>query len=66
MVEEIAGIGYINDERKHVMMSIRDPSLCNLPRGHNSFVQVVITIDNAILLRAMLNKFLTEHGLLEH
>ena len=59
-----APLGYINDERKHVLVSIHNPSLVNADR--REFLQVAITIDSAITLRAALNEFLLQHGVLDN
>lgn len=61
MDERIADVGYINPEMKHCLISIYNPSLLN--SDGKEFVQVAITVDNAIILRANLNKFLLDHGL---
>ena len=54
MSEEIS-IGHINDDRAHVLISVREPSLVNCRKD---FAQVAITIENAIVLRAELNVLL--------
>ena len=61
--QEVLGpFGYINDEHRHVLISIRDPSLLNaIPQG-GDILQFALTIDTAIALRAELNAFLTAHG----
>ena len=53
-------VGYINDELKHALLSISPPALANLG---DDFVQVAISIEQAIELRAALNQFLVEHGI---
>ena len=58
--ERIAEVGYINDKCEHALISIYDPALKNF--GTN-FVQVAVTIDGAITLRAELNAFLRKHGI---
>lgn len=62
--ERIHEIGYINDDRQHVLISIHNPAI--LPVPHDNFVQFAITIDGAIELRAHLNAFLDAHGLVSH
>ena len=57
--EHIGGVGYINDQMQHVLLSFCNPSLQSASPG---FVQVAITIDTAITLRAELNAFLAQHG----
>ena len=58
--ESIAGVGYINDEHKHALISIFNPALLN-PR--RDYLQFAITIETAIQLRAALNAFLNQHGI---
>lgn len=56
--EVVYPVGYINDDRQHVMISIRNPTLLQPDR---KFVQVTITIGNAVVLRDSLNAFLDAH-----
>ena len=61
--EHVCEVGYINDEMKHVLISIQHPTLTNVyPKP--SCIQVALTIDSAIVLRAELNAFLAQHGIL--
>lgn len=62
MSEEIRPVGYINENRKHCMININDPTLCNHDLGDNRFLQVVLTIENIIKLRNEINLFLTQHS----
>jgi hypothetical protein len=57
--ERVCQVGYINPDMEHVLISIFNPALLNPDR---SFVQVAITIESAIALRAELNAFLKAHG----
>jgi hypothetical protein len=50
---------------KHALVSIYNPALLNANTKHH-FVQIAISIDGAISLRAELNLFLKQHGVLEH
>ena len=63
--EKLAGIGYLSPGLEHVLLSFRNPAVCNaipaLPAfGHKDVVQIALTIDTAIDLRAALNAFLHE------
>lgn len=62
MTEQIHEIGYVNAEMKHAMISITEPALCT--PFNTKFVQIVITIEGAIELRAQLNAFLLAHGVI--
>ena len=64
-VEEVRPVGYINGHMKHVLITIRDPTLVN-GGLRRDFVQVAITIESAIVLRAELNAFLKEHDVREN
>jgi hypothetical protein len=58
-MERIGEVGYIDEEKKHALIGIYEPALLN----HGAdFVQVAITIESAIALRAELNAFLAAHG----
>ena len=61
--ERIAPVGYINDKCEHALISIYNPALLN---PSSASVQVAISIDGAITLRAALNAFLRDHGVVEH
>ena len=61
--ERIAEVGYINEHCKHALISIDNPALLNA--GPTS-VQVVISIEGAIQLRAELNAFLQRHGVVSN
>ena len=61
--EQVAGVGYMNEREKHVLVSIHNPSLLN-PRP--DLMQFAVTIDTAIELRSHLNAFLKQHGVQEH
>ena len=63
--ERVCEVGYINDQLKHVLISVLNPSLCNAQRP-TKLVQIAITIDSAITLRAELNAFLKAHGIIEN
>lgn len=52
-------VGYINDLCEVALISIFEPLLFN---PGPDFVQVAITIEEAICLRAELNAFLDRHG----
>lgn len=58
-MERIAEVGYINEKLEHAVISIYNPPILN---PGSDWVQVVLTIDGAIKLRAELNAFLTRHG----
>lgn len=60
-MERVAPVGYINEDRLHALISIYDPALLNA--YNKDAVQVAITIDTAIELRAELNRFLEQHGI---
>lgn len=60
--ERIAEVGYINTQKQHALISVYHPSLLN---AGSDFVQVAISIDSAIKLRAELNAFLGSHGIVE-
>lgn len=57
--ERVGPVGYINDERAHALISIYSPTLLN---AGTDFVQVAVSIDSALTLRAELNAFLAAHG----
>jgi hypothetical protein len=57
--ERIAPVGCINDERRHALISIYHPALLNASPDLE-FVQVAISIDGAVALRAALDAFLAE------
>jgi hypothetical protein len=58
--EEVCRPGYINDDKQHVLISIRNPSLTSqYPRP--DMVQVAITIENAKALQMELAAFLERH-----
>lgn len=59
--ERIGPLGYANDERTHLLISIFGPSILN---PGEDFVQVALSIDNAITLRAELNAFIKQHGIM--
>lgn len=61
--ERIAEVGYINEHMMHAMISIYNPAIIN---AEQASVQVVISIDGAIQLRAELNAFLKQHGVVGH
>jgi hypothetical protein len=58
MAEEVRGVGYINGERKHAMISVAAPTIIN---ARKNFAQLVITIDTARELERQLNNFLQAH-----
>jgi hypothetical protein len=58
--ECVGPVGYINEDCEHAMMTFVNPTLVNA--ADKRFVQIVVSIDSAILLRAGLNAFLTLHG----
>lgn len=60
MAERIAEVGYINSSMEHALISIYEPALLN-PAGNS--IQVAISIEGAIRLRAELNRFLSMHGI---
>lgn len=60
MAERIAKVGYINSDMEHALISIYEPALLN---PSDNSVQVVISIEGAISLRAELNHFLSMHGI---
>lgn len=63
----ISGVGYLaappESAHEHVLISIRDPSLVNA--RNRDFLQVAITLANAVELRKQLDEFLasTDSGL---
>ena len=59
MIEQIHDIGYVNEQQKHCLISISNPPLVS--PGPN-FLQLIITIEGAMELRAQLNAFLLRHG----
>lgn len=59
MTERIGEVGYINPEKRHALIGVWNPALIN--KGED-FVQIVLSIDGAIQLRAELNAFLEMHG----
>jgi hypothetical protein len=64
-MQEIAGLGYINDERRHCLISVREPSLATCGRCDlvgKEMIQITISIETACELRAKLNHFLAKHG----
>lgn len=64
MAEEILELGYINEEMKHAMISVKNPTLLNDGKFGNDtpqFCQLVITIESAIILKAKLDQFLKGH-----
>lgn len=63
MAERVAEVGYINSDMEHALVSIYEPALLNPSMDG---VQVAITIESAILLRANLNRFLAQHGVEFH
>lgn len=62
--ERVCEIGYINKEMKHALITIINPALRNV--SNPSVIQVAVSIDGAIALRAELNAFLKMHGISEH
>ena len=65
MDEEILGLGYINSDQEHVMVSLRNPSLLNCPphiAGGPRLLQFALTIENADSLRNQLDEFLEDHS----
>lgn len=46
MSERIDPVGYISDDRKHLMFGFREPALLN-PNAADNSVQVVVTIETA-------------------
>ena len=62
-IEWIAPVGYINDEERHLLIGIWNPALLSPHKDVNgSSVQVAITIESAMTLRAELDAFLAAHG----
>ena len=60
--EEVFDVGYINEDMEHVLIGVRNPTLCNrVPKP--DIIQIALTIENAIILRAKLNAFLAAHGI---
>jgi hypothetical protein len=58
--QEVCRPGYINDEKQHVLISIKNPSLTSeYPRP--AMVQFAVTIENAAVLRDALDGFLRQH-----
>ena len=55
MTERIAKVGFINEEQKHALISIYNPALIN---AGSDWVQVAVSIDGAMALKAELNAFL--------
>jgi len=51
-------VGYINDEERHCMISVKRPAMSN-PRS--PFVQVVLKIEDARRLCDLLEEFLEAH-----
>ena len=62
MSERIDPVGYINEEHEHILLGFRDPALFNPSRPPERWVQVAITIESAVQLRAELDAFLRSHG----
>jgi len=60
VTEQVHDVGYVNEERKHLLISISEPTMC-VP-FNVEFVQIVITIETAMELRAQLDAFLIKHG----
>jgi hypothetical protein len=58
---EICEIGYINTERKHALISVRNPTLCNAPYN-TGVVQVAITLSSAREMKAKFHAFLEWHA----
>lgn len=56
--ETVHEVGYINDEHRHALISVHNPSLLN---ANDQFVQIALSIDSAITLRDNLNSFLARH-----
>jgi hypothetical protein len=60
MTEGDVAVGYINCDERHVLISIRNPTLTSeCPRP--DFTQVAITIEAALDLQARLADFLEHH-----
>lgn len=57
--EQIPAIGYLNADYAHALVSIHYPPMVN--PGEN-FIQIALTIEGALKLRAALNVFLDAHG----
>jgi hypothetical protein len=53
-------IGYINDDKAHALISIKDAVLTD-KWDDDKFSQVVLTIEDAIVLRSKLSDFIKSH-----
>jgi hypothetical protein len=53
--EKIKGVGYINDEKNHIMISIENPTIVI---NNDMFLQIVINKDNAEFIKSMLDAIL--------
>jgi hypothetical protein len=60
MSEEVLGIGYLNADKAHLIVTVKEPTLWNA-NGKRS-VQIVLTIESARELDRQLNEFLRNHG----
>lgn len=62
MSDDSIRVGYINDEHKHILVSIKRPSLTSqYPRP--DIIQFAIEIERATWLHNALGEFLHRHGL---
>lgn len=58
-----AAVGYINEHQQVALVHIESPGIVN---AGVDFVQIAITVETAIDLRAALNAFLKVHGVVAH
>jgi hypothetical protein len=59
-VSDSIRVGYINDDKQHMLLSIKNPTLTSqYPKP--DIVQAAITIDEAVALQAALDVFLRKH-----
>jgi hypothetical protein len=62
MNDDSIRVGYINDDRQHALISIKNPAVTSqYPRPE--IVQAAIDIERAALLHDILGEFLLQHGI---
>lgn len=59
--QKLAGLGYINEDEAHILISIKNPSLAIV--DGREFAHVAITVKTAVGLRDTLSEFLRVHWL---
>jgi len=60
--ECIGTVGYVNENLEHALLTFINPALVNAM--DRTFVQIAISVEGALTLRAELNAFLKNHGVL--